>query len=59
VPPRPWSCSFDLTFVVAVARVAAEFSHAVVTDDLGHCIAAYLMVFFAIYFVLVSLVHDG
>ncbi len=45
----PLELLFDLTFVVAVAGVAAEFSHAVVADDLGHAFAAYLMVFFAIW----------
>ncbi|MEP6666308.1 MAG: low temperature requirement protein A [Nocardioidaceae bacterium] len=45
----PLELLFDLTFVVAVARVAAEFSHAVVNDHLAHAFAAYLMVFFAIW----------
>jgi low temperature requirement protein LtrA len=45
----PLELLFDLTFVVAVAHVAAELAHAVVADDLGHGVTAYLMVFFAIW----------
>lgn len=40
---------FDLTFVVAVARVAAQLAHAVETDQIGDAIVGYFMVFFAIW----------
>jgi low temperature requirement protein LtrA len=45
----PLELLFDLTFVVAVARVANELAHAVVEDDLAHGCLGYLMVFFAIW----------
>jgi low temperature requirement protein LtrA len=45
----PLELLFDLTFVVAVAHVAAELAHALVTDDIGHGVVAYLMLFFAIW----------
>jgi low temperature requirement protein LtrA len=45
----PLELLFDLTFVVAVARVAAELAHSVVEGDLGSGILGYLMVFFAIW----------
>jgi low temperature requirement protein LtrA len=44
----PLELLFDLTFVVAVARVAAELAHAIVADERGH-VAGYLMVFFAVW----------
>jgi low temperature requirement protein LtrA len=40
---------FDLSFVVAVAQVAAELSHAVADDHPGDGLTGYLMVFFAIW----------
>jgi low temperature requirement protein LtrA len=45
----PLELLFDLTFVVAVARVAAELAAAVVAGDVGNGLAGYLMVFFAIW----------
>jgi low temperature requirement protein LtrA len=44
----PLELLFDLTFVVAVARVAAQLAHAIADDEVGH-VAGYLMVFFAIW----------
>lgn len=40
---------FDLTFVVAVARVAAQLAHAIGADTIGHGLVGYLAVFFAIW----------
>ena len=45
----PLELLFDLTFVVAVAHVANELAHSVVSDELGHGVVAYAMVFFAIW----------
>jgi low temperature requirement protein LtrA len=45
----PLELLFDLTFVVAVAHVAAELSHALVASDLGPGLVRYLMLFFAIW----------
>ncbi|MGI8666467.1 MAG: low temperature requirement protein A [Jatrophihabitans sp.] len=45
----PLELLFDLTFVVAVGRVAAELAGSIAHDDLGHGLGAYLMVFFAIW----------
>ena len=40
---------FDLTFVVAVAQVAAELAHGIADDNVGDSLLGYLMVFFAIW----------
>jgi low temperature requirement protein LtrA len=40
---------FDLTFVVAVSRAAAELSHAIAGGHPGAGLISYLMVFFAIW----------
>jgi low temperature requirement protein LtrA len=40
---------FDLTFVVAVARVAAQLAESIGADRLGHGLVGYLTVFFAIW----------
>ncbi len=45
----PLELLFDLTFVVAVAQVAAELAHGVADDDAGGSLVSYLMVFFAIW----------
>ncbi|MDQ2955839.1 MAG: low temperature requirement protein A [Actinomycetota bacterium] len=50
----PLELLFDLTFVVAVGRVAAELAHSIATDDLSHGLGAYLMVFFAIWWAWVN-----
>ncbi len=39
---------FDLTFVVAVGRVAAEFANSVAADHLGRAVGSYLMVLFTL-----------
>ncbi len=45
----PLELLFDLTFVVAVAHVAADFAHELVDDQLGHGLVGYFMMFFAIW----------
>ncbi len=45
----PLELLFDLTFVVAVAHVAAEFAHELVDNQLGHGLLGYCMVFFAVW----------
>ena len=45
----PLELLFDLSFVVAVAQIAAELSHAVADDHAGAGLRGYLMVFFAIW----------
>jgi len=45
----PLELLFDLTFVVAVGRVAAELAHSIAADRLGAGVLSYLMLFFAIY----------
>jgi low temperature requirement protein LtrA len=45
----PLELLFDLTSVVAVSRVAAEFSHAIADGHPGERLIGYLMVFFAIW----------
>ena len=40
---------FDLTFVVAVARAAAQLGHAIVEGNAGDGVVGYLTVFFAIW----------
>src|SRR6185437_5337394 len=50
----PLELLFDLTFVVAVGRVAAELAHSIAADQLWHGLASYLMVFFAIWWAWVN-----
>ncbi len=45
----PLELFFDLCFVVAVAQAAANLHHEVSADHVGHAVARYLMVFFAIW----------
>jgi low temperature requirement protein LtrA len=45
----PLELLFDLTFVVAVSRAAAELGHSVQDGQVGHGVLGYLMVFFAIW----------
>jgi low temperature requirement protein LtrA len=45
----PLELLFDLTFVVAVSRAAAELAHALAGGHLGTAPLGYLMVFFAIW----------
>src|SRR3954469_17690649 len=45
----PLELLFDLTFVVAVALLAARFAHDVAGGHAAHGVGAYLMVFFAIW----------
>jgi low temperature requirement protein LtrA len=45
----PLELLFDLTFVVAVSRAAAELAHGVVSGHAGHSWLVYLMVFFGIW----------
>jgi len=46
---------FDLTFVVAVASIAARLAHSLVESDLAAGLQGYLMVFFAIWWAWVNL----
>ncbi|MEV0677714.1 low temperature requirement protein A [Actinosynnema sp. NPDC050436] len=45
----PLELLFDLSFVVAVASAAANLHHALAEDHVGHGVAGYLTVFFAIW----------
>ncbi len=45
----PLELLFDLTFVVAVAQVAAELAHGIADGQVGDSLLGYLMVFFAIW----------
>jgi low temperature requirement protein LtrA len=45
----PLELLFDLCFVVAVAFAAERLHHAVAEDHIGHGVAAFAMVFFAIW----------
>jgi len=45
----PLELLFDLTFVVAVSRTAAELGNGIVSGDAGHSLVVYLMVFFGIW----------
>ena len=45
----PLELLFDLTFVVAVAQVAAELAHGIADDHAADALLSYLMVFFAIW----------
>lgn len=50
----PLELLFDLTFVVAVGRVAAELADAIGSGHVGQGIGNYLMLFFAIYWAWVN-----
>jgi low temperature requirement protein LtrA len=45
----PLELLFDLTFVVAVSRTAAQLAHDVAGGHVGHAVVAYAMVFFGIW----------
>src|SRR5207342_2942999 len=45
----PLELLFDLTFVVAVAQVAAELAHGIARDEVAHSLVGYLTVFFGIW----------
>ena len=45
----PLELLFDLTFVVAVAQVAAELAHGIADDQVGDSVLGFVMVFFAIW----------
>ncbi len=45
----PLELLFDLSFVVAVASAAANLHHSLTEDHVGHGVAGYLTVFFAIW----------
>jgi low temperature requirement protein LtrA len=45
----PLELLFDLTFVVAVAQVAAELAHGIADGKVGDSLLGYVMVFFAIW----------
>ncbi len=45
----PLELLFDLTFVVAVGRLAAELGHSIEAGHIAHGIGSYLMLFFGIY----------
>ncbi|MET0741585.1 MAG: low temperature requirement protein A [Candidatus Nanopelagicales bacterium] len=45
----PLELFFDLCFVVAVAQAAAELHHELALGEIGHAVAGYLAVFFAIW----------
>jgi low temperature requirement protein LtrA len=45
----PLELLFDLTFVVAVAQVAAELAHGIADDRVGDSLLGFVMVFFAIW----------
>src|SRR3954466_6767554 len=45
----PLELLFDLTFVVAVAQVAAELAHGIADDKVGDSLLGFVMVFFAIW----------
>ena len=45
----PLELLFDLTFVVAVAQVAAELAHGLAASRVGDSLLGYVMVFFAIW----------
>lgn len=50
----PLELLFDLTFVVAVSRAAAELAHDVAAGHVGHAVVAYAMVFFGIWWAWVN-----
>jgi low temperature requirement protein LtrA len=45
----PLELFFDLCFVVAVAAVSDRLHHALVENEIGHALVAYLLVFFGIW----------
>src|SRR5882757_3302468 len=45
----PLELFFDLCFVVAVAQAGGRLVHAVTEENVGHGMAGYLMMFFAIW----------
>lgn len=45
----PLELLFDLTFVVAVARAAAQLHHALTEGHMAHALASYVMMFFGIW----------
>jgi low temperature requirement protein LtrA len=45
----PLELLFDLTFVVAVARAAAQLHHALTEGHMAHALLGYVMVFFGIW----------
>src|SRR3954463_3173650 len=45
----PLELLFDLTFVVAVAQVAAELAHGIADDKVADSLLGFVMVFFAIW----------
>ncbi len=45
---------FDLTFVVAVAQIAAQLAHSLAAGHVGHGLLSYAMVFFAIWWAWVN-----
>ena len=45
----PLELLFDLTFVVAVALLAAQLAHSIVEGHAGEGLVGFLMVFFAIW----------
>jgi low temperature requirement protein LtrA len=50
----PLELLFDLCFVVGVSQAAGRLHHALSTDEIGHGIGSYLMVFFAIWWAWVN-----
>jgi low temperature requirement protein LtrA len=50
----PLELLFDLCFVVGVSQAAGRLHHALSANEIGHGIASYLMVFFAIWWAWVN-----
>ncbi|MCW2538538.1 MAG: Low temperature requirement protein [Frankiales bacterium] len=50
----PLELLFDLTFVIAVGRAAAELAHDLLAGNTGHALVGYLTVFFAIWWAWVN-----
>ncbi|PRY67851.1 low temperature requirement protein LtrA [Glaciihabitans tibetensis] len=50
----PLELLFDLTFVVAIAQIAAELAHGIADGHAGEVLVPYLMVFFAIWWAWVT-----
>src|SRR3954463_12254996 len=50
----PLELLFDLTFVVAVAQVAAELAHGIADDKVGDSLLGFVEVFFAIWWAWVN-----
>jgi low temperature requirement protein LtrA len=53
--PTPLELLFDLTLVIAVARVANELRNALEQEQTGHALAGYAMVFFALWWAWVNI----